>query len=61
MVQNLINEIKEPEKLKELIDAQNLLKKTQDELKLFKKISTEKDEKILELKNQFKQFVQNLD
>ena len=58
---NLINEIKEPEKFNDLIDAQNLLKQTQEELELFKKMSTEKDQKIIELKNQFRQFVQNLD
>lgn len=44
----------------ELLNVQSLLEKTQQELELYKKMTTEKDHRILELKNQFKQFVQNL-
>ena len=58
---NLTKETNENEnnsQYNDLLNAQDLLKKTQEELELFKKMSSEKDQKILELKSQFRQFVQ---
>lgn len=59
---NLLEDINEKkDEYNELLNTQGLLKKAQEELELIKKMSNEKDEKINALKNQFKEFVQNLD
>ena len=61
LLNNIVEETDTQENYNNLVDIEELLKKTREELELYKRISSEKDEKIAQLKSQFRNFIQNLE